>query len=120
MEKKELTPREEVEVFFPKNFEKVVIKGKSYDIHPPTLDQWDILMDLEALDFKKMSKQLTASLATGIAGLLGEEDVAFIRKSVDILLIRDIFQKVRRATNQGISEQPAGVPAKAEPPAGER
>jgi len=116
MEKKELTPREEVEIFFPKDFDKVVIKGKEYEIRPPTLDQWDILMDLEALDFTKMSKQLTAALATGLAGLLGEEDVSFIKKNVNIVLIKDIFQKVRRATNRGIPEQLAGGTPKGKAP----
>lgn len=109
MEKeKELSQREEAEIFFPKGFEKVNVKDREYEIKPLTLEQMDVLLDLQELDLSKITKKSLATLVLGIASVLGEEDVAFIKKNVDLILVKDIFAKVRRVSYKGIPEATDG------------
>lgn len=97
-----MTEEQEAEILYPEP-EVVKIFGREYKIHPLKLRQMRLLIKLAKIDLKSIDDSTLDSLIGGVSEILGEKDLSFLEENLDIRLIKDIFQKVRRVTYTGVS-----------------
>jgi len=91
----------EAEILYPEP-EIVKVEDREYKIYPLKLRQMRLLVKLAKIDLKSIDDSTIDSLTNGVSEILGEKDIAFLESNLDLRLIKDIFQKVRKVTYAGV------------------
>ena len=108
-EKADLTQEQEADVFFPESPE-VKIKDRVYKIGSLKLRQMKLLLRLARIDLKKIDEGAIDGMVSSFSEILGEPDVEFLEKNLDMGLVHEIMVKVRAQTYAGIPAQSKGAP----------